>query len=246
MSRPSSRERLIQQCSSQNGRDSSLFGLAPCGVCRARGITAAAVRSYRTFSPLPRPSFWTVIGAAVILSKRFLRSEGSGRAARCVVLFETQKTRVWLASKTTLSNAHNDGRGGMFSVALSVAKCPTLNFANSVKFRMSHPLPDVIRHTALRSSDFPPRPFPPPVFAQTLIRMELTKLAGRMGRAAVRSGCLHINYSETTSDLRLLTLSFGLRPEIITWALENSSPYLSPDGKKTVFTVKLIPAGTPT
>jgi hypothetical protein len=33
-----------------------LFGLAPCGVCPARDITAAAVRSYRTFSPLPRPS----------------------------------------------------------------------------------------------------------------------------------------------------------------------------------------------
>ena len=34
---------------------SSLFGLAPCGVCPARHITAAAVRSYRTFSPLPGP-----------------------------------------------------------------------------------------------------------------------------------------------------------------------------------------------
>jgi len=32
----------------------SLFGLAPCGVCPARYIAAAAVRSYRTFSPLPR------------------------------------------------------------------------------------------------------------------------------------------------------------------------------------------------
>ena len=32
----------------------SLFGLAPCGVCPARRITASAVRSYRTFSPLPR------------------------------------------------------------------------------------------------------------------------------------------------------------------------------------------------
>src|SRR6266568_4722336 len=31
----------------------SLFGLAPCGVCHARRITATAVRSYRTFSPLP-------------------------------------------------------------------------------------------------------------------------------------------------------------------------------------------------
>ena len=34
-------------------RGPSLFGLAPCGVCPARCITAAAVRSYRTFSPLP-------------------------------------------------------------------------------------------------------------------------------------------------------------------------------------------------
>ena len=33
----------------------SLFGLAPCGVCPARRITGAAVRSYRTFSPLPEP-----------------------------------------------------------------------------------------------------------------------------------------------------------------------------------------------
>ena len=32
----------------------SLFGLAPCGVYPASGVTAGAVRSYRTFSPLPR------------------------------------------------------------------------------------------------------------------------------------------------------------------------------------------------
>ncbi len=35
--------------------DASLFGLAPCGVYRAPNITARAVRSYRTFSPLPLP-----------------------------------------------------------------------------------------------------------------------------------------------------------------------------------------------
>src|SRR6476469_6142473 len=34
---------------------SPLFGLAPCGVCHAPCIAARAVRSYRTFSPLPRP-----------------------------------------------------------------------------------------------------------------------------------------------------------------------------------------------
>src|SRR4051794_18165716 len=31
----------------------SLFGLAPCGVLPATGVTTGAVRSYRTFSPLP-------------------------------------------------------------------------------------------------------------------------------------------------------------------------------------------------
>ena len=32
----------------------SLFGLAPGGVCPAAGVTAGAVRSYRTISPLPQ------------------------------------------------------------------------------------------------------------------------------------------------------------------------------------------------
>jgi len=52
--RPFSREHRNHQHSRQNGRGPSLFGLAPCGVCHARVIAAAAVRSYRTFSPLPR------------------------------------------------------------------------------------------------------------------------------------------------------------------------------------------------
>src|SRR4029078_9763386 len=41
--------------------DVSLFGLAPCGVLPATRVTTGAVRSYRTFSPLPekrgRPPF---------------------------------------------------------------------------------------------------------------------------------------------------------------------------------------------
>ena len=35
------------------GSAASLFGLAPGGVCRASLVTKAAVRSYRTVSPLP-------------------------------------------------------------------------------------------------------------------------------------------------------------------------------------------------
>ncbi len=80
--------RLPQPCGP--GSAPSLFGLAPCGVCPALSITGQAVRSYRTFSPLPFPA----------------------------VCF------LWHFPSSGLDAA----------------------------------LPDVIRHTALRSSDFPPRP----------------------------------------------------------------------------------------
>jgi len=43
-SRPGTKER----------RNPPLFGLAPCGVYPATAIAGGAVRSYRTFSPLPR------------------------------------------------------------------------------------------------------------------------------------------------------------------------------------------------
>src|SRR5690242_455583 len=36
-------------------RATSLFGLAPGGVCRAVRVATSAVRSYRTISPLPAP-----------------------------------------------------------------------------------------------------------------------------------------------------------------------------------------------
>ena len=35
----------------------SLHGLAPDGVCHARSVASSAVRSYRTFSPLPAYPF---------------------------------------------------------------------------------------------------------------------------------------------------------------------------------------------
>jgi len=38
-----------------SGSAPSLFGLAPGGVCHAACVAAAAVRSYRTVSPLPSP-----------------------------------------------------------------------------------------------------------------------------------------------------------------------------------------------
>ena len=107
----------------RRGAAPSLFGLAPCGVCPARSIAGAAVRSYRTFSPLP--------GTAV--------SRVPGRYVFC----------------------------GTFR---------------------QHPLercrPDVIRHTALRSSDFPP-----------LIPRGLDESSVRGAGATVRSGCQPLHYS---------------------------------------------------
>ena len=41
------------RCVSRQAGTPSLFGLAPCGVYPALDIAAQAVRSYRTFSPLP-------------------------------------------------------------------------------------------------------------------------------------------------------------------------------------------------
>jgi hypothetical protein len=108
----------------RTGGTSSLFGLAPCGVCPARNITATAVRSYRTFSPLPRR-----------------------RSAPAL------QVRI-----------HNDGG----------AVCFLWHFPST---GLEPGLPDVIRHTALWSSDFP---LP-------------------LGGATVRSSCLPIHYRRTCS-----------------------------------------------
>ena len=51
--------------------DASLFGLAPCGVLPATRVTTSAVRSYRTFSPLPASAL-TGFGAAGLTTCRWL------------------------------------------------------------------------------------------------------------------------------------------------------------------------------
>ena len=84
---------LTAQCSQlpATAETSSLFGLAPCGVYPATVFTDGAVRSYRTFSPLPQ-----VVKPEAVCS-------------------------LW--------------------------HWPSLSLEAQI--------PDVIRHTALRSSDFP-------------------------------------------------------------------------------------------
>ena len=68
----------------------SLFGLAPCGVYPARRLTAPAVRSYRTFSPLPQRDWPS--------RRTWGLSGGPGR----------------------LERDGRGSRGGIFSVALAV------------------------------------------------------------------------------------------------------------------------------
>jgi hypothetical protein len=96
-----------------------LFGLAPCGVYPAPGVTAGAVRSYRTISPLPRR--WS------------FRNGGRTRQAG--------PTRV-------LRFQGGPPKRGVAEAVSFLWHWPSMGFEAHV--------PDVIRHTALRSSDFPP------------------------------------------------------------------------------------------
>ena len=102
----------------------SLFGLAPCGVYPAPGVTAGAVRSYRTISPLPRR--WSFRNGE--------RTRQAGQLGYCV-------------SREALRSFPKK-RGGVAEAVSFLWHWPSMCFEAHV--------PDVIRHTALRSSDFPP------------------------------------------------------------------------------------------
>ena len=78
----------------------SLFGLAPCGVYPAPAFTGRAVRSYRTFSPLPRR--WS------FRNRKRSRQAGPTRVLR----FQGGPPRFRRTGRGS--------RGGIFSVALAV------------------------------------------------------------------------------------------------------------------------------
>ncbi len=87
-----------RRCSPEYHLIPSLFGLAPCGVCHAPRITERAVRSYRTFSPLP----W---GVNLRAPQRLAPALPSR-----------------LARASQLSPFAHPLQGGIFSVALSVLR----------------------------------------------------------------------------------------------------------------------------
>ena len=68
--------------------DAPLFGLAPCGVLPATNLTAGAVRSYRTFSPLPTVAREVREGGRYIFCATFLQVALTGRyPAHCPAEF---------------------------------------------------------------------------------------------------------------------------------------------------------------
>jgi hypothetical protein len=151
---------------------SSLFGLAPCGVCPARAITDAAVRSYRTFSPLPRRR---CLGFVILREAKDL-----GVPRKSSAFLPTNESRF---SHASLQNPYNDAAAVYF----------LWHFPST---RLEPGVPDVIRHTALRSSDFPPRPFSLAGYAnRPSCDWNLRNQRGRTGGAIVRPGCLPIHYS---------------------------------------------------
>jgi hypothetical protein len=87
------------------GQTPCLFGLAPCGVYRAIGVTTNAVGSYPAVSPLPQIAYMGVFA--------------------CAKAQQPEAVYFLLHWPST---------------------------------RLATRIPDVIRHTALRSSDFPPPP----------------------------------------------------------------------------------------
>jgi hypothetical protein len=68
--------------------NASLFGLAPCGVLPATHVAAGAVRSYRTFSPLPLDSALRPRSGRYIFCATFLQVTLTGRyPAHCPAEF---------------------------------------------------------------------------------------------------------------------------------------------------------------
>ena len=86
-----------------DGGTSSLFGLAPCGVCPARDITAAAVRSYRTFSPLPRCRHQWSVASARQSAHECVRYEPLTTTARRYVFCGTFRQPPLKTASRTLS-----------------------------------------------------------------------------------------------------------------------------------------------
>ena len=123
----------LPESPAERAAPSPLFGLAPRGVYPAGRIAPAAVRSYRTFSPLP---------AGKLLKNPAAEMESDSEQRQAL-----DSGIIKLAQRTANSTRgvfQQLPAGGIFSVALSVKPALIRTF------------PAVSRHAALRRPDFPP------------------------------------------------------------------------------------------
>jgi hypothetical protein len=91
-------------------RGASLFGLAPCGVLPATSVARSAVRSYRTFSPLPFDSALSRLAQGGIFSVPLVRrvAPPGNYPAHCPVEFGLSSPESTFTAHTvvTLGNGH--------------------------------------------------------------------------------------------------------------------------------------------
>ena len=115
---------------SVSGALPSLFGLAPCGVYPATGITASAVRSYRTFSPLPGQ--WvphiSILRCGKSQSRRYILC-GTGRPRAFTPASRTLSGTLPCGVRTFLSRQPSLAQG--FPAATARSSCQRLVYRES-------------------------------------------------------------------------------------------------------------------
>jgi hypothetical protein len=125
-------DRRRAACSRTCARGVSLFGLAPCGVLPATTVTSRAVRSYRTFSPLPTSA---------------LRPSGYGlRRGRPTV-------SAGLPRRSSRLEEPRAKAGGIFSVPLSVGSPRPGITRRTALWSSDFPLPRAFRIASAPKSD---------------------------------------------------------------------------------------------
>ena len=129
---------------------SRLFGLAPCGVYHAACITAGAVRSYRTFSPLPH---------RFLQRERRYRLCGTGR--RCILKHSSRALpgTLPIGVRTFLPRLYQSTTSGDRSARLlpkSYRVLPSVTITLHGHFRDLRVDPAHVVAPALLRPDFPP------------------------------------------------------------------------------------------
>jgi len=220
----------------------SLFGLAPCGVCHARGITVAAVRSYRTFSPLPWRRYRGFLGRALLpasahKSVRATQSPYNDAKAVCFLWRFPSSNGTPTSRKTgeTWATPHPPGR--------YPAHC-------SAEFGLSSP-PILVRAAgAMLLPEWAGRPSGPAAYGNIIcegetsdlrlqtsdLRLQTSDLRPRTSDLRPRTSDLRLQTSDLgpqTSDLRLRTSDFGPQTSDLGLQTSDFGPQTSDFGPQT-------------